>query len=214
MKPIEEMLRDADPIRREPPMPGEARDRIRRAIVDAAAAAGAPRVVWFRPLTAVAATVTVIALAFAALWFQAWPPGGATLQAAAVRFEVRLAEDVAAAGLSEARVGGSDRVVYLHPDPVVTNADIAQSRVAGDEPSGFGVSVEFNAAGAEKMRLATAGHIGRPLAILIDGEVAMAPTLRSPITTSALLSGNFTRAEAERIVKGIEIEGRRLRAED
>jgi preprotein translocase subunit SecD len=60
-----------------------------------------------------------------------------------------------------------------------------------------------NADGAAKMLRASQSHIGRPLAILIDGEVVMAPVVRSPIRTSAVITGSFTRAEAERIVAGI-----------
>jgi DNA-directed RNA polymerase specialized sigma24 family protein len=36
-----------------------------------------------------------------------------------------------------------------------------------------------------------------------DGDVAAAPMLRSAISTSAMISGDFSRAEAERIVNGI-----------
>ena len=38
------------------------------------------------------------------------------------------------------------------------------------------------------------------MAILLDGRVVAAPVVRSPIGRSALLTGNFTRAEAEAIV--------------
>ena len=54
------------------------------------------------------------------------------------------------------------------------------------------------------MRQATAEHIGRPVAILIDGTVVMAPIVRSPIGDSAVISGQFTREEAERIAAGID----------
>ena len=56
-----------------------------------------------------------------------------------------------------------------------------------------------------KMRQATANHVGRPMAILIDGVVVMAPVLRVRISTSAVISGDLTQAEAERIVNGISI---------
>jgi preprotein translocase subunit SecD len=69
--------------------------------------------------------------------------------------------------------------------------------------TGFGVSVQFLQAGAERMKQATAIHVGRPVAILIDGAVVMAPVVRSPIGDSAVISGNFTQAEAERIAEGI-----------
>jgi len=67
----------------------------------------------------------------------------------------------------------------------------------------FNVSVVFNAAGAQKISRATEGHVGGPLAILVDGDVVIAPVVRAPITTSAIISGNYTKAEAERIVVGI-----------
>jgi preprotein translocase subunit SecD len=113
---------------------------------------------------------------------------------AAVRFEVRLAEDRPAPGLREAKVSGSNRSVYLHDEVIVTNSDIAQARVVqGSGPSQYGVSVEFNASGAEKMRRATRNHIGRPVAILLDGQVVVAPALRTLIGASAVISGDYPR---------------------
>jgi RNA polymerase sigma factor (sigma-70 family) len=39
----------------------------------------------------------------------------------------------------------------------------------------------------------------------IDGAVVMAPVVRSPIGDSAMITGNFTRAEAERIAGGMTV---------
>lgn len=97
------------------------------------------------------------------------------------------------------------RVIYLHPEMIVTNDDIAQSWVLEDGPDHFGVSVEFLQPGAERMRQATAGHVGRPVAILIDGAVVTAPILRSAISDVAMITGDYTRAEAQRIADGIGI---------
>jgi preprotein translocase subunit SecD len=126
---------------------------------------------------------------------------------AAIRFEVRLAEDRPASGLHEAKVSGSHRSVYLHDEVIVTNGDIAAARVVqGGGPSQYAISIEFNASGAEKMRAATGNHIGKPVAILLDGQVIMAPLLRTTIGPSAEITGNYTRTQAERIVRGIEIK--------
>lgn len=121
---------------------------------------------------------------------------------AAVQFEVRLAEDQPAPGLREAKVAGTERSIYLHDEIVVTNADIATAQLirAG---SVYNVGIEFNTSGAEKMRVATRKHIGKPVAILLDGQVIMAPVLWGPIDNSAQIAGNFTKAEAERVVTGI-----------
>jgi hypothetical protein len=202
MKSVSDMLREADPLRHEP-MPGAGdREPIRRAVV-AGAGASEPALTRFRASVAVMALVAAILIAIAALGSRTGPQGSATVYAA-VRFEVRLAEEQPGADRRAAKVAGSDRVIYLHDEVVVTNDDIARSAVApGGTPSTFNIGIRFNEAGAEKMRRATANHLGKPLAVLIDGEVVMAPTLRSPVSDSALISGDFSQAEAERIVNGI-----------
>ena len=70
--------------------------------------------------------------------------------------------------------------------------------------------MEFNKAGAEKMRAATASNIGKPMAILLDGQVVMAPVVRSPIGGSAVITGKFTKAEAERMAERI-VKGNGIR---
>ena len=132
-----------------------------------------------------------------------WQRGASTVQAA-VRFEVRLAEEQPLVGLQAVRVS-STRVVYLHPEVVVTNSDIAFSSVIpGNTPSEqFWIDVRLNAAGAAKMRQATMNHLGRPVAILIDGEVVSLPTVKSPIGAAAVISGDYTREEAQKIADGI-----------
>jgi preprotein translocase subunit SecD len=102
------------------------------------------------------------------------------------------------------KVSGSGRAVYLHNEAVVNNSDIAAARVVlGGDPSQYSIGVEFNASGADKIRVATGNHIGKPVAILLDGQVVMTPVVRVPIGGSAVITGNFTKAEAERIVNGV-----------
>jgi protein TonB len=49
------------------------------------------------------------------------------------------------------------------------------------------------------MQSATAAHLGRPLAILIDGRVVAAPTVKAPIGDSATLTG-ITPALARQLI--------------
>ena len=207
MKDIKELLLDADPLRYEPTFPSGRRDSRRQAVLAAGSAARAPAGRGSRSRMAVFLTVTLTVIAASFLGSRVWSVFVSDLQAAAIRFEVRLAEDRPASGLREAKVSGSDRSVYLHDEVVVTNSDIAVARVVpGDGPSEYSIGIEFKAAGAEKMRAATGSHIGKLVAILLDGQVVMAPVLRSPIGASARITGNFTRTQAERIVNGIEIQ--------
>lgn len=103
---------------------------------------------------------------------------------------------------SLAQIGNSSRLIYLHPEIVVSNDDIAEASVV-DQGAAVAIAVRFEPGGAERMRQATQGHIGRPMAILIDGRVVMAPTLRAPVSDSAMITGLYTRAEVERVVEGI-----------
>jgi SecDF, P1 head subdomain len=202
MTNLKNVLAAADPVRHEQQPTEAERGRVRHTVVGAASR-GATRPVPTRraALVPVLATLAVIGMIVAA--FSMWPRSGSLAQAA-IRFEVRLAEDQPAPGLRASRVGSSNRTVYLHPEIVVTNGDIARSRVIpGDTPSHFWIDVQLNSAGAEKMRRATTNHVGKPVAILIDGDVVVAPTLKSAIGAAAVISGDYTQVDAQRIADGM-----------
>ncbi len=205
MKTIRRLLREADPLSHEPHPLDDERVRIRQAVVAGISDRRSLSFPWRPAPLALWVVAAVIIVGVLGVSFQVWSQNGAALEAA-VRFEVRLAEDEPASGLREARVGESDQVVHLYTATVVTNDDVERSRVVpGDRPEDYGVIVELNAAGAQKMREATVGHIGRPMAVLVDGVVVVAPVVRSVISDSAEISGQYTKAEAERIVNGIGI---------
>jgi hypothetical protein len=198
MKTLTEMLREADPLAYEPHRSVQQRRMSRQTVLHASHAAGdvPQRHISLAAIVALA----IVGIALSSLYWSRT----AVDAVAAVRFEVRLAEENPAPGLRETAIPGTDRKTYLHPEPVVTNIDIGEAHVVqGASASMFGVSVTFTAEGAARMFGATQSHIGRPLAILVDGEVVATPVVRSPITTAATISGNFEQAEAERIVGGI-----------
>ena len=203
MKATRDLLRDADPLRHEPPLTDRDRVRMKRAML-AASAGTSSQSLWPRRRVALLVTAALLAVIGSVAGSRLWH--GSMIVQAQMRFEVRLAEDRPGDGLIEARIDGSDQVVYLHPEIVAANGDIAQgSVVPGHGPAEFWISVEFTAPGARKMRQATAEHVGRPIAILVDGEVVAVPRLRAPISTSAVISGGFRRADAEAIVDGIRV---------
>ena len=199
MSSLRTVLQNADPLRHEVPLLEAERERIRLTILQTTPVRRSAMPARAR-LTLVA-TLGLVAMG-GALGHQMWERGTNALLAA-VRFEVRLAEDRPLPGLVVGRVANSDHVIYLHPEIVVSNEDIAQSWVVQDGPDRFGVSVQFLQRGAELLKQATATHFGRPMAILIDGTVVMAPVVRSTISDSAVITGNFTKAEAERIADGL-----------
>jgi TonB family protein len=124
-------------------------------------------------------------------------------QADAALLELRLAELAPAPGLSEALVDGSGQRIYLHADVVVSTVDVIGARVADAGSGRYSVSTEFSAAASARLTTATQAHLGRPVAILLDGRVLAAPVIRSPIGRSAVLTGDFTRERAEAIAAGL-----------
>ena len=121
-----------------------------------------------------------------------------------VLFELRLAELEPVRGLAfEATVKNSDRKIFLHYVTVITNADVKSASVV--ETAGrFEVALTLTPEGTGKMAAATSRHVGRPLAIVLDGEVVSAPTVREPIGSKIVFGANFTADEAKRIVTGLE----------
>lgn len=178
------MLRDADPMRHETRSP-QARALTRARVVSLPASTNASRGFSRRHAFATAAVLGAIAVSGAVFgWRQA------SVDVAAMRFEARLAES---------------------GQTILANGDIQTARVvtlhdrdrSGNTRSTFGVELTFTPEGAEKMRRATQEHIGEHLQLMIDGSVVMAPLIRSAISSSAMLSGDYTAEQANSIVDGL-----------
>ena len=202
MNDLFERLREADPLKGDFEHLYQARDEMRQRVVAAAATAGTEAARDLRHRRVALALTAALAIAVVVFGVLVGPGDRGAVQAA-VRFEARLAETQPVPGSIVARVGNSDRVIYLRPEAIVTNEDIAQSWVTQDDPNRYGVSVQLLPDAAQRMRQATAAHIGRPIAILIDGGVVTAPTVRSAVSDLAWINGDYTRAEAQRIADGI-----------
>lgn len=201
MTNLKELLQNADPWRSEPVVFSRRRDAQRMAVLAAIAIAKRPEEATRKSSLRLFAFFAAAVLVVLFLGQRVWSPRILDVHAA-VRFEMRLAEDRPAPGLREVKIAGRDLPIYLHAEVIANNADIAAAHVVPDG-NFYGVSIDFKASGAKRMRGATASHIGKPIAFLIDGRVVMAPVVAGPIDDHAEITGDFTESEAERIVKGI-----------
>jgi preprotein translocase subunit SecD len=178
MRTLSDLLRDADPLRDEPPRTSEERQRLRDAVVSATHRP--TRRMWMPLRMAVATAVMLVA---AGVLSQFVSRRSLNRAVSAVRFEARLA---------------------AAQESIVDNSDILTAHVvAGRLPTTFGVELTFTPEGAEKMRRATESHIGEQLDLLVDGDVVLAPTIRAAISSSATLTGDYTFEEASRIADGL-----------
>jgi preprotein translocase subunit SecD len=143
-----------------------------------------------------ASLVVILSLGYAT---QVW--GNTPADKARVKVEIRRAEIEPADGLSEATVAGTNDKVYLHKSAEITNEDIAEVRAAVDGKQKPVVEIVFTKEGAKKMAKLSEQHQKKHLAIMVDGKVISAPTMRARISERALIAGNFSKEDVEKLVK-------------
>ena len=127
-------------------------------------------------------------------------PGAGLPQGPQAQLEIRRASLLPVDAFAAAAVDGTNQVIYVDSLALVTAADVSSARVLDAVGGRFAVEVNFQEEASARLSRATAAHVGNPVAIVLDGRVVAAPVVRSPIGRSALLTGNFTRAQAEAIV--------------
>jgi preprotein translocase subunit SecD len=120
-----------------------------------------------------------------------------------VWLEFRRAETKPADGLTEATEAGTGMKVYLHKSADLTNEDVAQARVTEAALGRPAIEFVLTAEGAKKMARLTEQHLDKPVALVVEGKVLSAPTIRDKLSTKATITGRFTKEEAEKIVKGL-----------
>jgi hypothetical protein len=200
MSRLRDLLGESDPLALEGDWSADARARVRQTMIRSSLESGPlPR---RRSVVKIVAAVFVVAAGLGVGARLLSPGGGDVI--AAVRFEVRLAEETPGNGLRAVVVGDSKRTVYLHQDVVVSNGDIAKASAQPNRTGdAYSLAVTFTAEGARKMEAATRTHQGKPLALLIDGQVVTCPTVRGVIRGSAIVDASYTKTEADRIVAGV-----------
>jgi preprotein translocase subunit SecD len=186
MKTLSEVLRHADPVQSETRRP-EARAVTRSVVLSGPQPHFfETRVMSRRRSLAVAA---VMAAAFIATGVFAWQ---------------HVSIDAVAAMQFEARIEGTSAVILdTHDILTAEAASRYDTGPGGATKSSYAVALTFTQEGAEKMRRATEAHIGDRLELVIDGRVVIAPTIRDVVSSSAMLTGDYTRAEAQRIAEGL-----------
>ncbi len=113
----------------------------------------------------------------------------------------------------------TEKLWLPHPaESVFTEADVFIADVEPDEYQAghYRVAITVNSQAGERMRVMSAEMLSRyvsgqnpkeRLAILIDGEIVMAPRISSLLSTQFVISGLKSEAEAKRIVKAIQPGG-------
>lgn len=110
----------------------------------------------------------------------------------------KSADDPAPSGASVLPSSTEKGVYYIIDDTaVVTGEELTDAQPSFDQNNSPAVSFRFDTSGARKFGEYTAANIGAPFAIVLDGEVISAPTIRDAIMGgSGIISGSFTVEES------------------
>ena len=67
----------------------------------------------------------------------------------------------------------------------------------------YAVTLHFGEAAAARLKTATSSAYGMKLAILLNGQVLTVANVMSQLSDTAMLSGNYSRAEATRLAEQV-----------
>ncbi len=119
--------------------------------------------------------------------------------------------DKSALGLPVERLNASNEHMGLVGDTPATSLPwdgtwhVEKCEVQPD-PNGedrFQVHVTLDTPGGKALRTLTTGALRQRLAILVEERILVAPTVQEPIGTTFVITGNFTKEQAEQLAKSI-----------
>ena len=105
-------------------------------------------------------------------------PGAGPQPFAGALFEYRLIYSEPGEGRIKAELDGA--VLYLDPNPVITEADLTEVR-PNITREGLILSVDMTPTAAARLRQVTGKNIGRRMALVFDSQVVSAPTIQSAV---------------------------------
>jgi len=119
-------------------------------------------------------------------------------------FELRLAYVEPGADRAEHTIPGTEHKVYVATEPFASISDVSAAQAIEDASGQPAIEITFAPDSAKRIEKITQQHLSKPLAILVDGKLLNAPTIRERVTSAAVITGRFSREEAERIVQKIK----------
>ena len=89
---------------------------------------------------------------------------------------------------------------------VISNADIASATASTTGNGKRAVAITMTEEGARRLLAYTSAHLEQPIAILLDGQLLSAPTVRSPLSKYGMVMATpdgLSEAQVDRIVRSI-----------
>ena len=97
------------------------------------------------------------------------------------------------------------RPIALFRQAILTGADLKTAKQDYDENNQPAVSIGFNSKGARAFAETTQQNVGKPFAIILDGQVLSTPVIQTPILGgSAIINGSFTAQSAQALAISLQ----------
>lgn len=118
-----------------------------------------------------------------------------------LKVEFHWAETTRGKGLTEAIKPEHGGKIYLHREIIIANKDILNAVAVKhpDDIDQYQIELTFTQQAAERMKKESQLHIGKLMAILINGKVIAAPLVLTALYDKADITGTITREQAEKI---------------
>ncbi|WP_417379596.1 SecDF P1 head subdomain-containing protein [Gimesia sp.] len=117
--------------------------------------------------------------------------------------EFYLAETSPGEGLEEHVIPASGDSIWLPQEPVLSNEHFLEAQINLDQYQNRNINVKLNQEGAALISKASQKHRSKPLAILVDGKIIMAPTIHDAVGSEFTIAGAISLEEAERIARSL-----------
>jgi len=109
-------------------------------------------------------------------------------------------DEPTAAGSTAPKTGEPTAWVVVEHPAVVDGTDLRSADATSDNPAGgsdaYQINFTLKPAGAQKFGAWTAANVGAYMAVVLNDRVQSAPFIKSQITDSGQISGNFTKDSA------------------
>ncbi len=120
-----------------------------------------------------------------------------------VALEFRVVEDEPTPGLLAVVFAPTGERFHLHGQVLVTPADVDSAFVVA-RVGRLAVELVLTPQGAGKLEELTERNVGKRCGMVLGGQLVSAPRIMAPIRVGrAIVAGDFTEAEAGRIVRGL-----------
>lgn len=114
-------------------------------------------------------------------------------------FALRLASFESVEGWAEHKTKSDGKSIYVDKQVIIDDGDIESIKVVTENRS-KAISVKLTSPAGKKLGKESADHLGKPVAIMIEGEVVTAPVVQSKIGRDLMITGDFSDAQIKQML--------------